>query len=136
MRNDQVIFSLSACLAGTLAGWFVDFSTRSMALGEGKAATSLAPSPSAERQPDSSVLANTFAERLHDALSITKREKRERAITAIADGMTVEGLRDALQRLDKIHVRERAQIRKVLLARWGQLDPTGAIAYASSLANL
>jgi hypothetical protein len=136
MRNDQVIFSLAALLVGTLAGWFVDYSPRSMALGEGKAATSPARLSSAGHSPNSSVPADIFAERLHNAFGIAKHEKRERAITGIADDMTVDELRDALQRLGKIHVRERARIRTVLLARWGELDPTAAIRYAASLANL
>jgi hypothetical protein len=106
------------------------------ALDEVKVATSPAYSPSAERSPDSTPPATTFADRLHDALSIPTRGKRERAIAAMAEGMTIEELRDGLQRLEKIHVRERARIRTVLLARWGQLDPEGAIEYAASLPNI
>jgi hypothetical protein len=136
MRSDQLIFCCSALVAGGFAGWF---------------AAAPSPAPKQSRQANIASLSSQpavesvalppkddFIARLHDVLSISRRIQRQRAITTIADGLSVADIREALQHLDKIqlHWKERNHVRSALLAQWGKLDPDGAITFATALDNL
>jgi hypothetical protein len=143
MQNERprfrkaLILGLGAFVPGLLAGWLIEPPVDANIRGGEPGTRQTLPDPIVH----SAELARTspnqseFVTRLHEALSIGNRIQRDKAMVAIADGMNVAEIRDALTRLESIHVRERAGIRKALLARWGELDPKGAIGFAMEVTN-
>ncbi len=71
-----------------------------------------------------------FDTRLGAFLKIVNPAKRTRAVAAIADGLSLEEVRKAIASLEKSHCLMRDDIVTRLLARWGELDPKGALQYA------
>lgn len=139
MRNSTLSLAIASLLAGAFTGWFlapslIPASTHTQILNV--AADSSTPPPPAVTPSTVAVRPdNEFMTRLHDVLSIGNRAKREHAILSVADGMSVAEIGEALDRLETVHLRERNRIRKLLLARWGELDPQNAVAYAMRVAN-
>lgn len=140
MRSSTLTTTFASLVGGVLTGWFFT-SPRVADSGQTRISntTAIASTPALPGSLSSSSAPrseNEFVARLHDILSIDQRAKRERAILSVADGMSVSEIRDALDRLDEIKLRERGRVRKLLLARWGELDPEGAISYAMGRQDL
>jgi hypothetical protein len=135
IRN-AVLFGLATFVPGVITGWLVGPSPAATYRSEPRtqSATEL-PTAHLAGSALSSASESEFMARLHDALSISHPTQRDKAITALADGLNGPEIRDALERLDKIHLRERSRVRRALLARWGELDPEGAIAFAMTVSN-
>ena len=133
-----VAAALGVFIVGLAVGWFAKlllFADRYSASGTVSQASSgnsdAAPGVRAARA--SGETTNEFISRLHDALSIPSRGKRERAMSAIADDLDATQVCAALAQLDKTHISQREQMRARLLAHWGELDPAAAIDYALAL---
>jgi hypothetical protein len=71
-----------------------------------------------------------FTERLKTATETCNGLKRSRAVAAIADGLDVRQVREALEAVDRIHIPESDAIRLQLVSRWAELEPNAAFAYA------
>lgn len=139
MRSSRLTIALTALLAGTATGWFfapVPSAGPNQSKVSKSSPESSTPTPPVANPAPTAPAENEFVARLHEILSIGKREKRERAVRSIADGMSIPEIRDALQRLEGIRVRERDRIRNLLLAQWGILDPKGAMVFAMDRGNL
>jgi hypothetical protein len=76
---------------------------------------------------------NEFANRLQKVLTTRNASKRSGTIGEIADGLSPQQIRGALESMEKIHVPERKDIMLRLLSRWGELEPEPAFAYARAL---
>ena len=132
--------ALAVFAIGLAGGWFlkpllvVNQETRSEAFSETAAERHAAPHGANPVSP-SGEPANEFTSRLHDALSIRSRSKRERTLSAINDDFDAAQIREALARLDKMTISQREQVRAGLLARWGELDPEAAMEYALALSR-
>src|SRR5262245_35059658 len=139
MRS-RLFLGLSAFILGALSGWLASPSPGASDIRNSFAPPSAPrPAPSPPSESDSlrpSQSDNDFASRLHNALSISKRSKRSRAILAAAKGMSVTEIQAALAKLEVLPLRERDEIRNALLAEWSKLDPESAIRYVMALPNL
>lgn len=71
-----------------------------------------------------------FAERLKGVTETPNALKRSRAIAAIADGLDLREVREALETIDRLHIVESKAIRLQLFSRWAELDPGAAFAHA------
>jgi uncharacterized membrane protein len=134
--RNALLFGLATFVPGVITGWLAGPSLAATYRSEPQTGSETEiPTAHLAGNALSSTSESEFMARLHDALSISHRAQCDRAIAALADGLNVPEIRDALERLDKIHLRERGRIRKALLARWGELDPEGAIAFAMTVSN-
>jgi hypothetical protein len=76
-----------------------------------------------------------FIARLHTALAVQNRGKRNRAIAAIADELDAAEIQEALQRVAGMHISDRQAVLAQLFARWGAIDPHAALAFVKSLSK-
>lgn len=74
-----------------------------------------------------------FNARMEEVLAIRSPLKRDRCSSAIADGLDPQQIRAALQKVERTHIPERERILRALFARWGELEPQEALAYARAL---
>jgi hypothetical protein len=74
-----------------------------------------------------------FFDRLHEVLGVSNRAKRERIIAGLADDLDATQIREAITRVSQIRIANRKEVLAQLFARWGELDPHAAIAFAESL---
>lgn len=71
-----------------------------------------------------------FSERLKGVMKTPNALKRSRAVAAIADGLDLLEVREALEAIDRLHIVESKAIRLQLFSRWAELDPAAAFAHA------
>jgi hypothetical protein len=148
MRIDprRNIFPAAAAVA---LGLLFGFAARQVALRNDRAALSNPLAPGDSRvpasadqrtsngsRPESGALGSTaFLIRMHDVLSAGNSRERTRLIQGIAEDLDATQVREALAQLEKIHFSGRQEAREALLARWGELEPDKALAFAKALAD-
>lgn len=87
----------------------------------------LAPSAAAANEPQG------FFDRLHQAMGISNREKRQRTIAGLADNLESAQIRDALNRVAQSRIPDRKEVMAQLFAYWGELKPLAAIEFSKTL---
>jgi hypothetical protein len=76
-----------------------------------------------------------FIARLHTALAVQDRDKRNRAIAAVADELNAAEIQEALQRVVGMRISDRQSVLAQLFARWGSIDPHAALAFVKILSK-
>jgi hypothetical protein len=133
MSVSNICAVLGAFAAGSMMGWF--WSGSSTRGTNDRIATSTlrrdvpAPVIDVDIHP-SHESTRAFTDRLNRVLATRNGLKRMRAATAIADGLDIPQIREALEAMQRIHIPQRPEIRTSLISRWAELDPNGAFAYA------
>ena len=139
MSPRSVGIALAVVAFGLGGGWLLKgASARDAALSavtSRSTAATPAAGPSRSKPRSASDEPSVFISRLSAALSISNRGKRERALAAIADDFDATQIREALAQLDKTRLNNRESIRAQLLARWAEIEPDAAAAYALALPN-
>jgi hypothetical protein len=133
MSQKNVCAVLGAFAVGSVIGWFWPGSSPRSA--KSQAAHSAVQQPAAAVVADVDVspsreYTGDFSERLNRVLATRNGLKRMRAASAIADGLDIPQIREALEAMQRIHIPQRQAIRLSLISRWAGLDPKGAFAYA------
>jgi hypothetical protein len=116
-------------VAGAMIGWFWAAASSPE---KGPRFESPKPEAGAEvPQPSSSTQhRNEFSTRLQKALATRSKLKRARAIASVADDLSPQQIRDALDLTQRTHVPDREAILMTLFKHWGELEPEAAMAYA------
>lgn len=136
-RSRAITLTL-ALFCGWLGGWTLRSSVKRETSRHETAAIARQSDPlnSAEITRENAEQPVAFFDRLHAALSIQDRAKRERAIAALADDLDVAQIRQTLERVATSHIPNRKAVMAQLFARWGELDPLAAMAFVSELPKL
>jgi hypothetical protein len=136
----RMLLILAATICGCGTGWFLHAGIKGRTSKDSAAAQRTTGESAAvaisNSEPGAAVdEPNGFFDRLHEALGVSNRSKRERMIAGLTEGLDAAEIREALTHLARSRIPNRKETMVQLFARWGELDPMAALEFARSMAR-